>query len=108
MADLPRLSRQTAAVLGAFLASPRSWRYGYDISRDTELKSGTLYPILMRLAACELLETDWEQAAEGRPPRHLYRLTTGGVRSARAYVRAYEELHPPRRPARARLGAAEA
>jgi len=108
MPALPRLSRQTAAVLDAFLASPRSWRYGYDISRDTDLKSGTLYPILMRLAECELLETDWEQAAEGRPPRHLYRLTAGGVRSARAYVREYENLHPPRHPSRARLGPAEA
>ena len=108
MGDLPRLSRQTALVLRAFLDAPKSWRYGYDISRDTDLKSGTLYPILMRLAEGDVLETNWEQTADGRPPRHLYRLTAPGVRDARAYVRAFEELHPTRRPARARLGTAEA
>ena len=37
-----RLSPQTAMVLDTFLEAPRTWRYGYDISRDTGLKSGTL------------------------------------------------------------------
>jgi hypothetical protein len=40
----PRLSPQTIQVFEAFLQSSRDWRYGYDISRDTGLKSGTLYP----------------------------------------------------------------
>jgi PadR family transcriptional regulator PadR len=46
-----RLSPQTLLVLEALLVEPREWQYGYDISRTTELKSGTLYPILMRMAA---------------------------------------------------------
>jgi DNA-binding PadR family transcriptional regulator len=29
---------------------PRAWQYGYELSQITELKSGTLYPILMRLS----------------------------------------------------------
>jgi DNA-binding PadR family transcriptional regulator len=69
-----------------FLDAPKSWQYGYDISRATGLKSGTLYPILMRLADRKLLETRWEDAETGRPPRHMYRLTAEGVRTAREHL----------------------
>src|SRR5580700_2950926 len=78
-----RKSPQTASVLSEFLHSPSDWKYGYDISRDTELKSGTLYPILMRLADRALLETRWEAPEAGRPPRHMYRLTATGLQLAR-------------------------
>lgn len=85
MATRIRLSPQTLSVLESFLASSTSWRYGYDISRETDLKSGTLYPILMRLHDNKLLETKWEPSEEqGRPPRHMYRLTGDGVKFARA------------------------
>lgn len=77
-----RLSPQTLQVLDAFLQAPKDWKYGYDISRNTGLKSGTLYPILMRLAERKLLETSWETAEIGKPPRHLYRLTPDGMRFA--------------------------
>jgi PadR family transcriptional regulator PadR len=88
MAARLRLSRQTVQLLEAFLEAPTEWRYGYDISRDTGLKSGTLYPILMRLAGHKLLETCWESTEAGRPPRHMYRLTASGLRQARECVRA--------------------
>ncbi len=82
-----RRSPQTALVLREFLGAAREWRYGYDLSRGTGLKSGTLYPILMRLSERGWMETMWEDAAEaGRPPRHLYRLTADGVRWAREQV----------------------
>src|SRR6516165_4771794 len=84
-----RLSPQTLQVLDAFLHAPKDWKYGYDISRDTGLKSGTLYPILIRLAEHKLLETSWEATEAGKPPRHMYRLTREGLRLARYQVRAY-------------------
>jgi PadR family transcriptional regulator PadR len=80
-----RLSPQTLHVLGTFLQAPKDWKYGYDISRNTGLKSGTLYPILIRLAERKLLETSWETAEIGKPPRHLYRLTPDGMRFAREH-----------------------
>lgn len=83
-----RLSPQTLKVLDAFLDAPKEWRYGYDISRDTGLKSGTLYPILMRMAERKLLETSWETVEEGKPPRHLYRLTPNGMQFAREQRRS--------------------
>jgi PadR family transcriptional regulator PadR len=103
MSSRLRVSPQTIQVLGTFLQSPRDWRYGYDISRDTGLKSGTLYPILMRLADHKLLETCWETTEAGKPPRHMYRLTRDGLRSAREQVSSYAI----RRPLRARLGEVE-
>jgi PadR family transcriptional regulator PadR len=87
-----RRSPQTTLVLAEFLQAEREWRYGYDLSRATGLKSGTLYPILMRLAERGMLETSWETGAEvagtGRPPRHIYKLTRDGLRYAQAEVAA--------------------
>lgn len=74
-----RLSAQTLAVLDVLLEHPSHWRHGYSISQQTELPSGTLYPILMRLEKLAWLETHWEQPEKsGRPPRHVYRLTGQG------------------------------
>jgi PadR family transcriptional regulator, regulatory protein PadR len=84
-----RLSPQTLLVLDAFLEQVEEWKYGYDLSRVTGLKSGTLYPILMRLAERKLLETEWEASDPGRPPRHMYRFTPEGLRIARANVQAH-------------------
>jgi PadR family transcriptional regulator, regulatory protein PadR len=78
-----RLTPQTLQILDAFLHHPHDWKYGYEISRQTGLKSGTLYPILMRLAERQLLETDWEAGEPGRPPRHIYRFTPEGLQYAR-------------------------
>jgi DNA-binding PadR family transcriptional regulator len=76
----PNSSPQTRAVLEDLLDSPGGWRHGYDIARRTGLASGTLYPILGRLSDGGLLETRWEDdPPEGRPRRHLYRLTAEGA-----------------------------
>jgi PadR family transcriptional regulator, regulatory protein PadR len=84
MPRLPNTSPQTLRVLELLLESPRSWHYGYALGQLTGLKSGTLYPILMRLADQGWLETRWAEPEQpGRPPRHTYRLTADGARSAR-------------------------
>jgi PadR family transcriptional regulator PadR len=84
-----RLSAQTLLVVDAFLVQAEAWKYGYDLSRVTGLKSGTLYPILMRLAERKLLETQWEAGEPGKPPRHMYRFTPDGLRFARANAAAH-------------------
>ena len=82
-------SAQTLAVLAALAARPSDWRHGYDVARETGLKSGTLYPILVRLADRELVEACWEEGEPaGRPRRHLYRLTSGGLAAATAALAA--------------------
>lgn len=78
-------STQTLRVLGALLDEAGRWWHGYDLARRTDLRSGTLYPILRRLAEQGLLEARWEEGQpEGRPRRHLYRLTTAGRSAAEA------------------------
>jgi PadR family transcriptional regulator, regulatory protein PadR len=86
MPDDVRLSPQTLVVLAALLQAPSEWRYGYDLSQETGLKSGTLYPILARLAERKWLDTRWEHAEENGKPRHMYRLSTEGRYGARASI----------------------
>jgi PadR family transcriptional regulator, regulatory protein PadR len=45
-----RPSPQTLAVLLALAAKPERWSHGYDLCRSLDLKPGTVYPILIRLA----------------------------------------------------------
>src|SRR5262249_38672203 len=83
------LPAQTLAVLGALAAEPADWRHGYDLARETGLKSGTLYPILVRLADREIVQACWEEGEPaGRPRRHLYRLTSDGLATAAAALAA--------------------
>jgi DNA-binding PadR family transcriptional regulator len=89
--NTPRISPETLRVLQSFLARATDWRYGYELSRETGLKSGTLYPILMRLEKCGLLEARWVTTQEGVPPRHTYRLTPNGLELARTQL---AEAHP--------------
>jgi PadR family transcriptional regulator PadR len=95
---IPRISPQTLRVLERFAERPTAWRYGYELSRETGLKSGTLYPILMRLAKFSLLETKWVTTEDGVPPRHTYRLTPKGielVRTSLASTRSAWKVHRP-------------
>jgi len=89
-----RMTPQTLLVLETLLAQAEDWLYGYDLSRETGLKSGTLYPILIRLAHNSLLETRWEHTEPGRPPRHMYRLTPNGSSQARRLIAAAAAPRP--------------
>jgi DNA-binding PadR family transcriptional regulator len=93
MARRRNISRQTQDVLAALLEAPQTWRHGYELSKATSLKSGTLYPLLMRLSDQGLLESKWESSPQaGRPPRHVYRLTAVGV----AVAEEQASSRPPR------------
>jgi DNA-binding PadR family transcriptional regulator len=106
MAGHSGFSRQTLSVLGALHADPTAWLHGYLIAKQTGLASGTLYPILIRLAERRLIEARWEDEQQpGRPRRHLYRLTSEGLPVARtALAEAAAKQRPaPGRAARRRL-----
>jgi DNA-binding PadR family transcriptional regulator len=79
------LSGPARGLLAALLAAGPRWSYGYELTTVTGIRSGTLYPLLIRLEAQGYLEAEWQQpAATGRPPRHAYRLTAAGRRLAQA------------------------
>jgi DNA-binding PadR family transcriptional regulator len=76
------LSPATRSVLAILAGISPQWLHGYDLCRATGIKSGTLYPLLIRLESQGHLEAEWLPAETGRPPRHAYRLTPAGRRLA--------------------------
>jgi DNA-binding PadR family transcriptional regulator len=96
-----RPSAQTRAVLDLLESRAEEWCHGYELSRDTGIASGTLYPLLMRLAARGYLESRWELApVAGRPARHLYRLSAAGRMYAAEAAAQPSPRHAVPRPAR--------
>lgn len=80
-----RALSDTARTILAALLEARGWSHGYDLARQAGVKSGTLYPLLIRLEQQGFLEAEWQPAADsGRPPRHAYRLTASGIALAHA------------------------
>jgi PadR family transcriptional regulator PadR len=106
-----RFSAQTLSLLAALETNPTAWRHGYQLAKETGLRSGTLYPVLIRLADRGLVEACWEdEQPAGRPRRHLYRLTPDGLAAARSGLsEARSQRHRPRiaairRPVRVKEG----
>ena len=72
MGSRSEFSPQTLAVLAALGGQPSAWQHGYALARETGLKSGTLYPILIRLAYRGLVEACWQdEPVPGRPRRAI-------------------------------------
>lgn len=96
-----RPSPQTTAVLLALAEKASQWSHGYDLCKALNLKAGTVYPILIRLAERGHVETAWEDdPPQGRPARHLYRLAPDGVEYVQALRRATAERDAAQRSRR--------
>lgn len=71
--------------------------YGLEILRrletgsDLALSAGTVYPLLSRLKADGLLESEWVEAEAGHP-RKYYRLTPAGRRRALQMARMWSQF----------------
>jgi len=90
----PRLSHQTLRVLAALLTDDhRGELSGAQLSRETGLASGSLYPMLARLEDAGWLSSRWETEdprALGRPRRRFYRVTGLGAAKAQAALKPLE------------------
>lgn len=87
MARRRKPSPQATRLLAAMLSRPGEWRHGYDLIKAAGIRSGTLYPLLIRLTEEGVLEAEWQPAARaGLPARHAYRLTPSGIAFARAWA----------------------
>jgi len=83
MKRLRAFSGHALKLLASLAERPNEWQHGYELSTTLGIKSGTLYPLLMRLAEQGYLEAQWiEPSQPGRPPRHAYRLTPPGLQVA--------------------------
>jgi DNA-binding PadR family transcriptional regulator len=100
MARNRALSAPARYVLAIMAKAGSGWRHGYDLCHQAGVKSGTLYPLLIRLEAQGYLEAEWQAPAEpGRPARHAYRPTATGLQLARD--------NPPREADRGGAGFSE-
>ncbi|WP_405808176.1 PadR family transcriptional regulator [Streptomyces sp. NBC_00210] len=85
-----RLTKPTIAVLEVLLAATSDApAWGLSICRDADLGSGTVYPILDRLAQRGWIASrDETDPHPGRPPRRYYELTSTGRLEARSALEA--------------------
>lgn len=96
----------TERVLRVLLENPTAHWYGYELMKAAGVQSGTLYPMLARLADRGMVVSEWETGEErpgGRPPRKFYRLTGVGISTARvelAECAATRRTATPARPGR--------
>lgn len=98
----PDTHPRTRAVFETLAAEPTRWWHGYDVAKRAGISSGTLYPLLARLAERGYLVARWEDdPPEGRPRRHLYQLTPSGLARAGELAQAVhnERRRPSTRPA---------
>ncbi|MEU5976355.1 helix-turn-helix transcriptional regulator [Streptomyces sp. NPDC047315] len=86
----PRLTKPTIAVLEVLLAATSDRpAWGLSICREADLGSGTVYPILDRLAERGWITSHTEgEPHPGRPPRRYYELTGAGRAQAQAALEA--------------------
>jgi PadR family transcriptional regulator, regulatory protein PadR len=89
------LSPAARSVLSLLAEAGAGWTHGYDLCRRAGVKSGTLYPLLIRLERQKHLEAKWLPPEPGRPPRHVYRLTASGRRLALENHRAEAPASAP-------------
>ena len=102
-----RVTLQTLRVLRALLDDPAGEHYGLEISKESGLPTGSIYPILARMEVSGLVTSAWEdidEAVAKRRRRRYYRLTSDGLEFARDEVaNAARFLAPARRRQSGRL-----
>lgn len=75
----------------------RQAHYGYSLVRsltragELDLKEGTIYPILARMAKEGLVASEWVESNQG-PPRKYYRLTAAGRTAWESLDREFRRL----------------
>jgi len=89
--------RKGILELAILSALHRKSHYGYSLVRELtaggarDLKEGTIYPILSRLARDGLVRTEWVESNQG-PPRKYYLLTDGGRQTFDALYGEFRRL----------------
>ena len=87
-----RLSHEGLQLLRLMMEQPQEKVAGIDVARKLKIGSGTLYPLLARLAWAGWLSSGLEEidpSVKNRPQRRLYKLTPLGQINAK---RSLDEL----------------
>lgn len=76
-----RKTHALVQVAIALLDDPTGRHWGYELSKQSGVRSGVLYPMLTRMLDAGWLADGWEAPTlirEKRPPRRYYELTDDG------------------------------
>jgi DNA-binding PadR family transcriptional regulator len=91
-------------VLRVLLDEAVDQHYGLEISKQSGLPTGSIYPIMTRLEIAGWVTSAWEdidESAQGRRRRRYYRLTGEGATFARHEVEKARHLLSPKPSPRA-------
>jgi PadR family transcriptional regulator PadR len=74
----------------ALMADPGGRHWGYELGKQSGVRSGVMYPLLQRMLDQGWLADGWEDQAQAgrakRPPRRYYELTGAGKAALGAVV----------------------
>lgn len=76
----------------------RKTYYGYELLQELSKypmiasTESTIYPLLRRLQKDKYLQSNWQDSAEGLPPRKYYSLTKDGEEYLKAISKEWETL----------------
>jgi PadR family transcriptional regulator PadR len=94
--DSLRLELRRGCLTVAVLAQLRAEHYGYTLRRaladlGLDIDEGTLYPLLRRLEAQDLLTSEWRE--EGGRNKRFYRLSTEGRQMLKQLLAEWKALN---------------
>ena len=90
------LELRRGVVVLATLSQLRAPRYGYELrqalaEKGMAIEEGTLYPLLRRLEAQGLLDSEWR--IEDGPPRRYYSLNADGRKLLEKLIESWQGLN---------------
>lgn len=86
-----RRTQARVAIATAMLGAPDAVHWGYELSRNSGVGPGSMYPFLTELLEQGYLTDGWdEDRATGERVRRFYRLTSEG----KAYLAAFAAASP--------------
>lgn len=91
-----RKTHSLVQVAVALMRDPSGKHWGYQLSKQSGVRSGVMYPILSRMLLKGWLEDGWEDvnpSESKRPPRRYYTLTAEGCSELDAVVREAHADH---------------
>jgi len=94
--DTLRLELRRGSLTLAVLAQLRSEHYGYTLRKalvdlGLEIDEGTLYPLLRRLEAQELLTSEWRE--EGGRNKRFYKLSPNGKQTLKQLLAEWNAIN---------------
>jgi PadR family transcriptional regulator PadR len=101
MTGRPNKTKNAVRILKKFCDDPTAEIHGFKFVEELDLKSGAVYPLLIRWENMGWVESRWEESDRPGPRKRLYRLTAKGVPAAREFL---AEARPERSGGAKQLG----